>query len=287
MRTISPALQTLLDSNQFVICNLYKFTFVNGQVFYWTDADIDIVASGSAQVYSSVGPQIKGAKYHIIRGLSVDSLDLEILTKSDETIFGVTWPIAARSGALDNAQVEIYRAFLSDWSASAEKLLIFKGSISVSAHGEISVSVTVVSDASKLNIAIPKLKFQSGCMRTVYDAGCAVSKAAFQESGVVTGVTSNNKFVINLAKPDDYYSLGYVVFTSGLNAGVWRSVKQYRSGSKVLELSLPTFLDVAIGDTFLILPGCDRTQGANGCAKFANLARFKATPNIPAPETIT
>ena len=287
MRTISPALQALLNSNQFVICNLFKFTFVNGQVFYWTDADIDIVASDSAQVYSCTGPQISGARYHVTRGMSVDELELAILFQQGDTIFGVSWPIAARSGALDGAKVEIYRAFLADWTSTAEKLLIFRGSVSVPSHGEMEVTLRVVSDVAKLNMAVPKLKFQSGCVRTLYDDGCGVSKVPFQATGVVNTVTSNNKFTTNLNKPNGYYSLGYVVFTSGLNSGVWRSVKQHWNAGGQLELSLPTFMDIAPGDTFIILPGCDRTQGANGCTKFNNLAKFKATPNVPAPETIT
>lgn len=36
---------------------------------------------------------------------------------------------------------------------------------------------------------------------------------------------------------------------------------------------------------FTAYPGCDKTNGSGGCAKFANTARFKGFPFVPVPET--
>ena len=42
----------------------------------------------------------------------------------------------------------------------------------------------------------------------------------------------------------------------------------------------------AVGDTFSVFPGCDKTKTT--CAgKFSNIARFRGFPFVPVPETIT
>ena len=58
------------------------------------------------------------------------------------------------------------------------------------------------------------------------------------------------------------------------------------SWAAVYELLAPQKGDnVSAGDAFTIYPGCDKTLGANGCAKFANTARFKGYPFIPTSDT--
>lgn len=86
-----------------------------------------------------------------------------------------------------------------------------------------------------------------------------------------------------LPDPDGWYALGAVTFISGQNAGVRRSIKSY-SGQQV-ELSSPLVFDLAPGDAFTIVPGCDKTQQMCS-AKYNNLANYKGTPFVPKPETM-
>lgn len=282
MKTVSAALQALLDSQQFYKCKLFTFTLITGQVYYWTDADIDVVAY--SQVYSSTGPSISGAQFHMQRGLQVDSFTLKVLASATDLIAGVSWSTAARSGALDGATVKIDKAFLPAWGSPAESVNFFTGTVSGTADGEQITELTVVSDDEKLNGVIPKLTCQPGCVRTLYDAGCTLSRVNFQSTGTVTGITSRAKFATGLSAADGYFALGAITFTSGANGSVRRSVKSYVGG--VIELSNPLVFDLALGDTFLVYAGCDHTLGANGCAKFNNTPNFKATPFVPKPETM-
>lgn len=281
MRDASPRLVAILDSAQFVKCNLMTLTLASGLSYAWTDADVDIVANG--QVYSSTGPSFQGAKYSLVRGMQVSTLDLKMLVGPDDRIAGVPWFLAARSGALKNAQVVIEKAFMPDWGEAAETMGVFTGYVNESSDGELDVTLSVVSDSNRLNTQVPRSVFQAGCMRTLYDAGCGVPREPFTVTAAVQDAPNRYSFTASLGQPDNYFALGELIFLTGQNAGVRRSVKSYQSGR--IELSYPLVFDLASGDAFLVRAGCDRTRGAEGCAKFNNLPNFKGTPFIPPPES--
>lgn len=281
MRSLTPNLRQILNASLFVKCNLFRITLATGIAYLYTDADVDI-AIGS-DVYSSAGPSISGAKYNLVRGMQVSTLDLKVLVRPTDLIAGVPWFLATRSGALKNAEVVILKAFMSAWGQPAEALEIFRGTINESSDGEQEVHLSVVSDAQRLNTPVPRAVFQPGCLRTLYDNGCGINKAAWSFTGTVQSSANRYSFLTALTQLDDFFMLGELIFTSGKNAGVRRSVKSYKAF--VVEMSYPLVFDLAPGDAFVIRAGCDRTRGANGCAKFNNLVNFKGTPYIPPPES--
>lgn len=91
-----------------------------------------------------------------------------------------------------------------------------------------------------------------------------------------------NKLLSNSLKASSYYDNGHILFTSGVNAGLTKAVKQYFQPQFVFNSPLP-FVPSA-GDTFIAYPGCDKTQ-ATCTSKFNNLANFEGFPYIPSPET--
>jgi len=280
MREASLRLQQILAGATFVKCNLFTMTLASGAIYFWTDADVDIVVEN--QVYDSSGPNIRGARYSLVRGMQVSTLDLTVLVKPTDRISGVHWFLAARSGALKNAEILIEKAFMPAWGEPAEKLPIFRGYVDSSSDGEQDVVLSVVSDSNRLNTQIPRELFQAGCMRTLYDPGCGVSRSAYTVESTVNEAPNRYSFTSGVSQSDGYFALGELVFTSGANAGVRRSVKSFING--VIELSYPLVFDLHRGDGFLVRAGCDRTRGPNGCAKFSNLPNFKGTPFIPPPE---
>jgi uncharacterized phage protein (TIGR02218 family) len=286
MRASTPELRALLAGNQFVKCNLFTLTLISGVQYFWTDADVDVVVRATSQVFSSSGPSISGVQYKLVRGLQVDNYDLTALVKDTDTLAGVPWPVAVRSGALDGAGMLIEKAFLPAWGQSAETLQIFAGEVVNPAYVDLAVTLTVKSDADYLNTMVPRLLFQAGCAHTLFDAGCTVSKAAYTFNGSISELSSQAAFFTNLTQADDYFSRGRLMFTSGANAGVRRAVKSFAHSQGRIELSFPMLEPLAVGDSFTITAGCDKSQGANGCAKFNNLPNFKGTPYIPKPEAI-
>lgn len=280
MRDATPRLQAILSSAAFVKCNLFTMTLSNGMSYFWTDADVDIVAHN--QIYDSHGPSIQGAKYNLVRGMQVSTLELTVLVKPTDLIAGVPWFLAARSGALRNAEIIIDKAFMPAWGERAETLNVFHGYVNESSDGEQDVSLSVVSDSNRLNTQVPRAVFQAGCMRTLYDPGCGVVREANSVGGTVSTAPNRYSFTAALGQPENYFTLGEVLFTSGANAGVRRSVKAFSGGA--VSLSFPLVFDLAAGDGFMLRAGCDRTRGPNGCKKFDNEKNFKGTPYIPPPE---
>ncbi|MFZ6686581.1 DUF2163 domain-containing protein [Undibacterium sp. SXout11W] len=280
MKARTPALQAMLDSSIYYKCNLFTVTLITGQIYYWTDADIDVTCYG--QVYSSSGPSISGAHFHLQRGLQVDTLTLNVLALPTDLLGGVTWDVAARSGALDGTVIKIDKAFLPAWGSPAESLNFFVGKVKSSQVGELLVTLTVVSDDDFLNTPVPKLTFQPGCVRDVYSPGCTLARAAYQKTGNVGAVVNRIKFASGLPDPNGWYALGSITFNSGQNSGVRRSIKSFVGG--VVELSNPLVFDLATGDAFTIVAGCDKTPAA--CSAKNNLANYKGTPFVPKPETM-
>ena len=280
MKTLTPTLAAMLNSQQFLQCKLFTFTTNTGQMYFWTDADVDVVCNG--QVFSSSGPSINGAKFHMVRGLQVDTITLKVLAKPTDLIGGVTWSIASRSGALDGTIVKIDKAFLPAWGQPAQSINFFTGMVGEAVDGEIVTELSVVSDDSTLNNMIPALVYQPGCLNTLYGSSCGVKRANFQKSGSVTSVSDLTKFGTSLTDADGYYGQGTVTFVSGQNSGVQVSIRTYVSS--VMTLTRPLSFSLNVGDEFVAAAGCDSSLGVNGCAKFNNEANYKGTPYIPPPE---
>ena len=281
MKARTPALQAMLDSGIYYKCNLFTVTLITGQIYYWTDADIDVTCYG--QVYSSSGPSITGAHFHLQRGLQVDTLTLNVLPQQTDLLGGVTWDVAARSGALDGTIFKIDKAFLPAWGSPAESLNYFVGKVTSPQVGELIIALTIVSDDDYLNTPTPRLTFQPGCVRDIYDQGCTVARAAYQKTGSVGAIINRVKFASGLPDPDGWYALGSITFNSGQNSGVRRSIKSFIGGQ--VELSNPLVFDLATGDAFTIVAGCDKTT-VMCAAKFNNMANYKGTPFVPKPETM-
>lgn len=284
MRSSTAAFQTLLNSQQYNRCHLFTLTTFAGNVYTWTDADVDVVANGVT--YSSSGPSISGVKYRQVRGLQVDSMDLTVLTKATDLVNGVSWDQTALSGAFDGSTIKIDFALLASWGASAESINLFLGTIQDVYRKELGFGITVVSDADDLNQLVPKLVFQPGCTKTLYAPDCGVARAGFTVAGSVLAATDRVSFTTNLTQADGFFSLGAITFSSGANSGVKRSVKAHIAAGGKVTLSYPLAANLAVGDAFVITAGCDRTRGSNGCAKFNNVINFKGFPYLPMPDAL-
>jgi uncharacterized phage protein (TIGR02218 family) len=79
------------------------------------------------------------------------------------------------------------------------------------------------------------------------------------------------------------YALGRIVFTSGANNGISRTIRA-NDGSGNFTLINPLPNPLAPGDAFTVFPGCDLTT-SRCLAKFNNLNNFKGTPFVPLPQT--
>lgn len=281
MKTASDSLLALLATGDFVRADIWTITLNGGGIVRWTSHDQSITYGGHT---FAQGPLIERSTISEKVGMDVATLDLDITADDSDLINGVPILNFIEEFGLDGASVKLERAYAPDWSSAITGTLIrFAGKVtSVNSIQGATAKVTVSSWLVLLNAASPRNVYQAGCMRTVYDAGCALDPASFQASGTVT-TGGAQSFVSDLTGVADRYTQGRLVFTSGANAGLSRSVKKNLSDG-TMQLIRPLPVAAAPGDTFTANWGCDRAQ-ATCLGKFNNLLRFKGTPYVPLPST--
>lgn len=296
MKAASPALQALLATRNFAMADLYTFTLIGGGVLRYTSYDVDVSFGGNTWTAGgTTGPFLdrtdNKAKCHWKIGVEVDQLIFDLLPGA-ALVNGQPFLSAVRQGVFDGAELELDRAFFPPPAAGAAPsiagtgtIILFVGRVAEVDCGRGVATFNINSHLELLNQNLPLNLYQAPCLNTLFDASCALSRAAFAVSGTVAA--GSTAFVVNatLAQASGYFDLGSIVFTSGANDGVSRSVKSYSAGSPgMLVLLSPLPNAPAPGDTFQAFPGCDKTQ-ATCTNKFSNLVNFRGFPYIPTPAT--
>jgi len=288
MKPVTPELEQLLNTTrQFRMAELLTINLVGGATLRYTAGDVRVLWGGNT--FEIDGPLWQRGEIRAGVGLEPDTLSLTFNCADRSVLLaGVPFIASAIAGALDGAECIVERAFFStvDYvlGKPAGTVQLFSGRVSKVQGSRFRLAVTVASWLELLNTKLPRNTYAPGCHRTLYSPGCGVSKAAKTVAGTVTAAISRSVVDSALAQADGYFNLGTLVFNSGANAGISRTVKRYASGEFTFILPLP--YDPVVGDTFSVYPGCDKTQ-ATCQGRFANIGRFGGTPYIPAPETIT
>lgn len=317
MRNASGALISLLNAQtEFWIADLLTIVQTSGNVTRLTGAQKDVTAvsqyDSASHTFSSSGPPWTRGRTALKIGFQVGSMKLTISPRNGiDTLDGVPWPQAVRQGSLDDAVVMVERVFMPGTSAwgdtSAGTVILFSGRVGQADPFRNEVQLDIVSDIDRLGATLmPRNLYNPGCLHTLFDAGCTLSRSAFATTGTASAGCTNQLLVVSFTVPSiatstfhDYYNLGTIAFTSGQNAGLTRSIKTWNSASPTsVELMTPLPYAPANGDTFSIAPGCDKqiTSGPltsppfdvrqGTCqAKFSNLIHARAFPLVPSPET--
>ena len=146
------------------------------------------------------------------------------------------------------------------------------------------IKLTVNGLTRLLNTAYPRNYFLPHCNNALFDASCTLVAANFAVNGSVSAAGSATVFDTNLTQADNYFALGYIVWTSGANNGIKCFVKSYANASGQITLAYP-ISPPAAGDTFTAYPGCDKLQST--CSgTFNNLPHYRGFPYVPTPETL-
>jgi uncharacterized phage protein (TIGR02218 family) len=283
LKNATAGMIALLNSRVPVIfADLYTFALVGGTTLRYTPYDQNLTIGGNT--WLAGGPQIKRSLLRQTIGLQVATMDLTIVTDGSHLVNGVPWIPAAQRGAFDGMHVLLERtAMPAPGDVSNGKYWKFSGDAGPIEFDRLVLHATVNSRVEIFNRPVPANRYQTGCMHTLFDAGCTLSKAAFGVNSTAAAGSTATQINCGLAQAAGYFALGTISFTSGVNAGSARSVKSYTPGAIVL--ARPLIAAPANGDAFTAFPGCDKTQ-ATCTAKFANLPNFKATPYVPLPEAL-
>jgi uncharacterized phage protein (TIGR02218 family) len=284
MKTAPSGLVTFMNgTKQGTSFDLWSITLQSGTLLRWTDADTSILTP-DLRTFSK-GPVITRDRVRWVRGIEVDQLSMEIHGPT-QLVDGQLLPVFATLGGFDAANVVLEKVYLDDAGVVQGTLVWFPGTITDVDPSDMGVSLTVKSQLTQLSQQLPRSLYQAGCLNNLYDSACGVVRASVTTTTTVTTVVTGSSITSTGVSgfATGYFDLGVLRFTSGANNGIRRAVQTHASSS--IKFARPFPFTIVPGDTFTIVPGCNK-QLATCTGKFSNTLKFRGFPFVPVPETIT
>lgn len=280
MRTADMTLITALAARTPLwSADLFTISLLDGTVYRWTSADQSIVWSGN--VYSAIGPAIQRSSWSAKNTTEVPELEIQLYSTGSDLAAGNIKTLL-HNGFLDGAAIELRRAFMPTFGdTSFGAVLLFTGRAGKVAIDSLGAKITATASNVLLTQYVPRNTYQTGCIHTLYDAGCTLNRADFSLGFTVLNA---NSLIVNIdgtAMPDaTIYLLGTLEMTSGAGVGQVRTVNAVSSTS--FGVSYPFYSVPQPGDTFTVTQGCNKT--VSRCAVFNNTANYRGFPFIPPAE---
>lgn len=283
MKAASGALITLLQtSKSLIVADLFTFTLRNGVVARYTSQDKNIVFGGNTFL-GSLAISRSGIKTAI--GMDAQELAITIAAKSTDLINGTQILKAVLRGDFFGADVRLETVYMPTWGdTSAGSVVKFIGRVGPFDYvNDIATSFTAKSFVELLNAPNPLHVMQPSCYYNLFDAGCALSRAAFQtSSSIAAGTTVNQIVTAALGQATGYFDLGVIQFTSGVLNGWKFAIRQYVNPNTIFPYA-PLPQVPATSDTIILVPGCDKLLGTCN-TKFSNLVHYPGADFVPKPE---
>lgn len=316
MKSLSPQLLAFLESREaFHRADLFLIELLNGKNITATTAQVPITLvdpASSPPVATIYHPSKFGAweRGPVKTAVSYQpkSEEMSLSVMADSTILipvaALTSPAVAlslsvlgavRAGLFDAATVSVYTIYwgLDDPPSEGVKmgfLTTFIGKISSATQTGRSKATFKVADLLYLlHFPVPRNIIQSSCRHTLYDAGCTLLKANFKLAN--SAAAASDTFYLNLTtdvstasfnNTNMTFEQGMIKFTGGQNNGLQYTIKKQITNTRI-QLMVPLKFPIAVGDTFDMFAGCNKTITA--CDKqFNNLIHIGAMPFIPNPE---
>lgn len=253
----------------------------------WTSADRTILTP-DGRLFKP-GPGITRSKIRQAAGIQVSDMDITLAVDDSVVIGGLTALAYAERGGFDGARVTLEWAYF-DNDGVFKGLQRKFGGMTGPAQLELGqIEFKVRGDTARLNAMVPREVYQPACLNQVYDGLCGLDVEDWRVTGVVTSVGTGRAGMMaftaaGISEPAGYFDLGAIEFRDGPLEGVLRTVKQHAAGGVIsVAMAWPALPEV--GDTFVAVPGCNRTE-ARCINTFNNRLRFRGTPYVPAPETV-
>jgi hypothetical protein len=296
------ALEALLETDQFVEAFHYTYTLIGGGVLRFSAYDADIAYDGHTWPAGAPSHDVASdASWH--SGLDVDTWTYKVYprladgvdgTPFPDQIDGVSWNVAARSGFLDGATVQVLCAYAAQSPTDpanygvvspAGVLCLFQGTIAAIDDMKSSLSINLNDVRQLLTVDFPRNLFGSSCRYVLFSPGCQLVASAFKKSGTIASSSARSSFLSSdIGDPISFpsWQLGRIVFTSGANQGLSRAIRAWSSDTGMFSLIAPLPFPMVGGDTFDAYPGCNKTR--SDCDAAGNDANYGGQDFIPPPE---
>lgn len=280
MKSTPAALVAHIAGRATSIATLFKLTRTDGEVFGLTDHDTDIVYSG-VTYKAAIGVDVSSIQTR--SQLNVDNLE----AKGFLSFLGITERDIA-AGVWDYCDVRMYRVNWADLTMGDEKLP--RGWLGNVTHGRGEFTSEIRSLTQKLQSRIVEIVSNS-CGADLFDERCKVvaTEGVYKFSGltVTSIVAAQRQFTCSaITKPEDFFTSGRVVWTSGDNTGLQKEIKKHSAsgsppvgGTLSLQETMPYV--ISVGDAFTLYAGCTKRFTEDCAGKFDNAENFRGYPSVP------
>jgi uncharacterized phage protein (TIGR02218 family) len=258
MKAISPALQAHYALGTTTIARCWRIQRKDGVVVRVnsTDTDIPYPFAAAGEVYQAKAggspSAIVGEASGAVQNSEMTGL-FDASTVSESDIY---------AGLYDGAQVAIFEVNYADLTMG--HLLLQTGTIGNVQAGRMAFQAEVRGLMQSLQQPVGRL-YQPSCSATLGDARCKVNLPALVKTGALTAVdaTIGRRKFTDTARTEyqTYFDNGIITWTSGLNNGLSEEIASFVGG--VISLKQPMPYNVAVGDTYSIVPGCNKLLTAN------------------------
>jgi uncharacterized phage protein (TIGR02218 family) len=295
VRTSSAALQDFLRTRTPCwFAELFTVTLADGVTqFLWTSFDRNLAFGGAT--WAALGPLISRSRMTVRNTVEIPELEIKLAALDAAMIQGLNLKLAIHNGALDGATLSMQRVFMpTPGDTSLGPVLMFKGRVSQATISASGVEFTAKGDNVLMNQQTPRNLYQTTCLHTFCDAGCALLESNFTTANSV-GNGATTTFVPWAAPPSNpaLYILGKITFNAadeggGVCAGQIRTVRN--ADSTGVYLTYPLYGTPEPGDAYAVLMGCSRTLNAcqnhvdNEGNAVNNQQNFRGEPWVPQAE---
>lgn len=271
MKTVSTELKNHLANNDtFTIADLYTITLVSGTILRYTSCDVSLSINGNTHKPINI---VRG-NLKQQTGLSVDDLSLSVFADTNDVISinNTSQQLMQLlvTGTFDGATLLLERAFYTSLPSNfIDKVILFKGYVDINKIGRLEAQLNIHAETIKFNLNVPKNLYQTECNHTIFDSGCKLVKANFAVTSSIIASTSTSVFTTGVSQATGYFDQGTIIFTSGNNSAVTRTIKSQVNG--IITLNYPLTNMPVIGNTLTLYPGCNKSRTT--CKnKYANMS---------------
>lgn len=274
MKTVSAQLLAHRAGGTTTLAWCWKVTRKDGQVFGFTSVDKNLIYDG--QLYMAA----TGFTPSAVEGqidLAVPNLELVGLLDSESiTVEDLL------AGKWDGASVEIFEVNYADLTQG--RMILQVGNIGNVTAGSSGFKAEGRGLSQFLQQPVGEV-YTPACAANLGDSRCGVSLTALTEVGAVTAVESWREFTDSgRGEASDYWGGGVVEWLTGLNAGLRMEVANFAAGVFTLHMMMP--YEVAVGDTYSVIPGCRKRRDEDCFTKFNNVVNFRGFPDVPLNDKI-
>lgn len=276
MKAISAPLLAHLQSGALTVAKCWKLTRTDGEVFGFTDHDVDLDIGG---VIYDASSGFTPSDIETRGELQVAQLDADGMLRSEAiTESGVT------AGLWDFAEVEIFRVNYNDLTQGIE--WIRRGWLGQVSVGRTGIHAEIRGLAQALQQRIVET-VQPGCLADLFDARCKLIADDFDVPGSVGAILSPQRQWTDagLTQIPAYFTWGKVTWTAGSNVGLSMEVRAHAAGGNIL-LAQPMPYEISVGDSYIIWPGCQKRFAEDCGTKFSNQVNFRGFPHLPGGDVL-